>query len=170
MSRRTFIALLLQTRGTSEFLKSAGHLDRCLCSTLKKRDLVRVWRKLLLWSVHCHMYAALALFPFQGSRRGYLCFQDPTNHSTFSRVHAELERPLNPGGTQGSVGYYDYGRITPRNHNTRRTIIATVGSLRHFELSIAPVHATRRPTHLFTAICSFALRRETLTTLFCLFF
>ena len=34
--------------------------------------------------------------------------QDPMNPATFSQVHAELERPLLPGGgLQGPIGYDD---------------------------------------------------------------
>jgi len=39
----TCTALLSQTWG-AKYLKSVKRLDRCLCSTLKKGDLVREWR------------------------------------------------------------------------------------------------------------------------------
>jgi len=42
------------------------------------------------------------------TRMPMLCSPDPTNPAAFWRVHAELGRPLYPGGTQGSVGYYDH--------------------------------------------------------------
>jgi len=51
------------------------------------------------------------------ARMSMLRSQDPTNPATFSRVHAELERPLYPGGTQGSVGYYDHDPY----HRTRHS-------------------------------------------------
>lgn len=56
------------------------------------------------------MYAATSpsLSPFNVSDEGGLRFQDPTNPATFSQVHAELERPLQPGGrVQSSIGYGD---------------------------------------------------------------
>jgi len=46
------------------------------------------------------MYVAPSLLPFHASDKGWLGFQDLTNH-TLSQVHTELERPLHPdSGTQ----------------------------------------------------------------------
>jgi hypothetical protein len=88
-------------------------------------------------------------FPSQRFSRGWLSFEDLTNPATFSQIHAESERPLQPGGRTQAWGTMPTNRITLGNPSAHRTAIVpgTVGFLKHTNPFITSTHTAQRSTH-----------------------